>query len=118
MSPANAAVGREIRAARSRHDLTQRELADATGLATETVNRLEKNRRDITVSYLDVICRILGMTPSELVADAERHSPGAFRRSEARIVGGGSVEPSAEPTASDPRSPRPSDDDHDLRRGP
>ena len=71
-----AAVAEALRAERASAGLSIRELADRAGMVAVTLQRVLKAERDITVAQLAALAPALGMTPSTLLAEAERRSAG------------------------------------------
>jgi len=69
-----AAVAETLRAERAAAGLTIPELADRAGMVAVTLQRVLKAERDITVAQLAALAPVLGMTPSKLLAKAERRS--------------------------------------------
>jgi transcriptional regulator with XRE-family HTH domain len=67
-----AAVAETLRAERAAAGLTIPELADRAGMVAVTLQRVLKAERDITVAQLAALAPVLGMTPSKLLAEAER----------------------------------------------
>lgn len=60
------ALGRRIHDARKRAKLTQEELAESAGIATETLSRLEKGRVGVSLDALILISERLAITLSQL----------------------------------------------------
>ena len=67
-----AAVAEALRAERAAAGLSIRELADRAGMVAVTLQRVLKAERDINVAQLAALAPVLGMTPSTLLAEAER----------------------------------------------
>jgi transcriptional regulator with XRE-family HTH domain len=65
-------LGRELRSARLRADLTQEQLAASAGLDRAYVSLLENDHKSPTVDTLLRLCRALGTPASELLARVER----------------------------------------------
>lgn len=64
------AVADELRAAIARADLTQDEVAEATGLHRVTINRLLGGERSIKVEQLILFGEVLDFDPGELLDQA------------------------------------------------
>ncbi len=60
-----------IRAARLRRGLTQRELAEATGIDQASISRMENGKQAITLEHLRQIARALATPVEALVAETE-----------------------------------------------
>lgn len=77
----NSALAAEIRAERAAKDLTQRQLADASGINYETLKNVLKGSRDINVTQIVQLAGAFGISAQELVehamARAERMSAGS-----------------------------------------
>lgn len=65
-------LGRELRSARMRADLTQEQLAVSAGLDRAYVSLLENDHKSPTVDTLFRLCRALGTPASDLLARVER----------------------------------------------
>jgi putative transcriptional regulator len=61
-------VGKNLRlkSARAAKDLTQQQLADAVGVARQTINAIEKGDYNPTIRLCVAICRVLGQTLDDL----------------------------------------------------
>jgi transcriptional regulator with XRE-family HTH domain len=57
-----------IKAERLRAGLSQRQLADRTGLSVRYISRLETTRQNIRIDKIGLIARALGVPPSRLLA--------------------------------------------------
>jgi len=55
-----------IKAARAAKDMTQKELADAVGVARQTMNAIEKGDYNPSINLCITICRVLGKTLDQL----------------------------------------------------
>ncbi|WP_280439783.1 helix-turn-helix domain-containing protein [Nocardia cyriacigeorgica] len=64
------AVGTALRVLRARRQISQRELARRTGLAKNTIYRIEHAERSIDVRQLFKIAEALDVTPTELLTSA------------------------------------------------
>ncbi len=71
-SPAHAALGRAVRQLREQRQLTQDQLAEATGLQATYLSDIERGVRNPSWSVVVSIADGLGTTPAELVTLAER----------------------------------------------
>lgn len=61
------ACAAEVRANRARHNLTQVELAERTGLSRITIVRIEAGRRDLTVPQMQAITEAFGVSMAEFM---------------------------------------------------
>lgn len=64
---ARRALGVRIQAARVRADLTQEKLAEATGIARSTLQRIEAGTNDAKISHLLLIARAVGTPLRDLL---------------------------------------------------
>lgn len=55
-----------IKAARAAKDMTQKDLADAVGVARQTMNAIEKGDYNPSINLCISICKILGKTLDQL----------------------------------------------------
>lgn len=55
-----------IKAARAAKDMTQKDLADAVGVARQTMNAIEKGDYNPSINLCMAICRVLEKTLDEL----------------------------------------------------
>lgn len=55
-----------IKAARAAKDMTQKDLADAVGVARQTMNAIEKGDYNPSINLCIAICRVLGKTLDQL----------------------------------------------------
>jgi len=62
-------IGDRLRGLRIRRAMTQDELADAAGIAKNTVNRIERNHTEPRPPTLRKLADALGVDPAELVGD-------------------------------------------------
>ena len=60
-----------IKAARAAKDMTQKDLADAVGVARQTMNAIEKGDYNPSINLCIMICRVLGKTLDELFWEEE-----------------------------------------------
>ena len=67
----NALVGYYLEAQRKSMGWDQAKLSEKTGISQPVLSRLEKGKSSITADQLFVICRALGIHPSELLKKAE-----------------------------------------------
>ena len=56
----------KLKAARAERDMTQGELAAATGVSRQTINAIEKGEYNPTIRLCLSICKVLGKTLDEL----------------------------------------------------
>lgn len=69
-----AAVAAAIQAVRASLGLSVAELARRSGIVGITLHRVLHSQRAMTVAQLAALAPVLGMTPSELLAQSERRS--------------------------------------------
>ena len=62
-------VGDRLKNLRIRRALTQRELAERTGISTNALNRLELDKAEPHMSTLRKLARALDIDPTELVGE-------------------------------------------------
>lgn len=55
-----------IKAARAAKDMTQKDLANAVGVARQTMNAIEKGDYNPSINLCIAICRVLGKTLDQL----------------------------------------------------
>jgi putative transcriptional regulator len=55
-----------IKAARAAKDMTQKDLADAVGIARQTMNAIEKGDYNPSIKLCIAICKVLGKTLDQL----------------------------------------------------
>jgi transcriptional regulator with XRE-family HTH domain len=67
-------IGRNIKLARAQQGLTQGELAEALGVETVTMSRIETGAQQPSISRLQQIAGVLGTSLAALVADAGEDS--------------------------------------------
>jgi len=70
--PLVAALAQEIRLQRHARQITQDELAKATGLDRSYIISIEKGKRNISITKLAQIAAVLGLSASQLVSLAEQ----------------------------------------------
>lgn len=56
----------QIKAARAAKDMTQKDLADAVGVARQTMNAIEKGDYNPSINLCIAICKVLGKTLDQL----------------------------------------------------
>lgn len=61
------ALGENIRTSRARHDLSQDDVAEAMGVSQATVSALERGRRDVRLSTVSLIARVLRVSVADLL---------------------------------------------------
>lgn len=69
---------RNLRAERTRADLTQPELAERLGWTRDMVSKMERGRRVVGAHELPSLCRALGCTVADLLRDASPADRAAF----------------------------------------
>ena len=62
-----------IKAARAARDMTQKDLADAVGVARQTMNAIEKGDYNPSINLCIAICRVLGKTLDQLFWEDDGH---------------------------------------------
>ena len=72
---AGANLGQRIRSARERAGMKKAEFARAMGCAWQTVNRWETGAFAPTAESLEMICKVLSVTPEELLGIAAGQAP-------------------------------------------
>jgi transcriptional regulator with XRE-family HTH domain len=60
-------LGRNLRRARERRDLTQEQVAERSGVHATEVSRIEAGKRDPKVSTLERLAAAVEVAPSELL---------------------------------------------------
>ena len=60
-----------LKSARAALDMSQQQLADAVGVARQTINAIEKGDYNPTIRLCLAICRVLGKTLDELFWEPE-----------------------------------------------
>lgn len=71
-------IGDVLRQARREAELTQEQLAFATGLSRSYISFLERDEKNPTIKTLFKICEVLEVRPSEFVARVEDDLGGEF----------------------------------------
>ena len=69
-------ISRNIKAARIKTSLTQKELADRVGIKVQYISRLETNPQNITVDLLEKIAEGLGSSVHSLLGESRKISAG------------------------------------------
>lgn len=72
ISPDHRALGRAVRQLREAQHLSQEQLAGRCGLHRTYVGGIERGERNVSFTNLLRLARALSVTPSRLLADAER----------------------------------------------
>lgn len=72
MPTVTAIIGLNIRVARTRHRITQAELAERLNMAEGTISAIERGARVITVNELLPICRSLDVDLRQLLEGLDR----------------------------------------------
>lgn len=62
-----------IKAARAAKDMTQKDLADAVGVARQTMNAIEKGDYNPSINLCISICKILGKTLDQLFWEGDEN---------------------------------------------
>ena len=62
-----------IKAARAAKDMTQKDLADAVGVARQTMNAIEKGDYNPSINLCIAICKALDKTLDELFWEEDNH---------------------------------------------
>jgi len=62
-----ANLGRNLRSARERRDLTQEQVAERSGVHATEVSRIEAGKRDPKVSTLERLAAAVEVSPGELL---------------------------------------------------
>ncbi len=70
-SDLNAQISEQIRAARLRRGLSQRQIELALGMAESTFSRYESGQRMISAATLCRIAAVLGVAPSDFLPPVE-----------------------------------------------
>lgn len=63
----------KIKAARAAKDMTQKDLADAVGVARQTMNAIEKGDYNPSIHLCIAICKVLGKTLDELFWEEDEY---------------------------------------------
>lgn len=78
------ALGLAIRLMRERSGLSQEELANRTGLHRTYVGSVERGERNPGLKNIDVLATALGLSASQLLAEAEKLQGSRGRSSQSR----------------------------------
>lgn len=78
-------LGANVRASRTEQGLTQEQLADRTGMAAESVSRLEGGRLNISVAKLGGLAEALGIPVADLLKGSAA-SPTTLRPGERKVL--------------------------------
>lgn len=62
-----------LKSARAMKDLSQQDLAEATGVTRQTINAIENGDYNPTINLCIAICRVLGKTLDQLFWEDEEH---------------------------------------------
>lgn len=65
-------VGQELKKAREKARMTQESLSFAAGIDRSYISQLEHDKKSPTVALLFRLCKVLGVTTSELIARVEK----------------------------------------------
>ena len=60
-----------LKSARAALDMSQQQLADAVGVARQTINAIEKGDYNPTIKLCIAICKVLGRTLDDLFWESE-----------------------------------------------
>jgi transcriptional regulator with XRE-family HTH domain len=60
-------LGKNLRAARERLDLTQEEVAERSGVQAGEISRIERSKRDPQISTLEKLARAVELEPWQLL---------------------------------------------------
>lgn len=61
------AVSKNVKAARVKSGLSQRELAEKSGLSSAYISRMERNPQNMTIGTLGILAEVLDVSPTSLV---------------------------------------------------
>lgn len=61
------AVSRNVKAARVHSGLSQKEMAEKSGLSTAYISRMERNPQNMTIGTLGILAEVLGVSPMSLM---------------------------------------------------
>jgi transcriptional regulator with XRE-family HTH domain len=75
--PLLALVARRIKALRNARGLTQDAVAEALGIASKNVQRLEGGKQNLTLKTLSLVADVLDVEPHELLSDTSVATTGA-----------------------------------------
>lgn len=68
-SPLTAVLAANIREYRQNHNLSQEEFADVCGLHRTYIGSIERRERNVTLSTLEVLASVLGVSVAKLLTD-------------------------------------------------
>lgn len=87
-------IGQRLRQVREARDISQRLLADKLGITHQQVQKYEDGKNRLTVSRLDEICRVLGITPDYFFEPSSNygHGEGLADNPQATLAGARSPE--------------------------
>lgn len=74
------AFGRAVRFARMRRGMTQRDLAEASGVSRSTIGHIERGFVNPSLTIQDQIARALDLTPAQLLEAADQEREQAMER--------------------------------------
>lgn len=72
MDEYNTKIAAILRYLYSESGLSYNQISKLTGLSTSTVFRVINGEREITVSYLEKLCRVFGVLPGALISTLEK----------------------------------------------
>lgn len=64
-------MGLNLKIARIKKELTQKQLAEITGVSPATINKVEKGKIDIRIGTLKKIAKALDVSISELIEEEQ-----------------------------------------------
>ena len=102
MATADEQIRTRLRALRVQRDMSLAEVAEAAGMATSTLSRLETGKRRLAVDHLAPLARALGTSVDALLEPEPRFDPRV--RGRARKVGGMRVVPLSRESGGGPRA--------------
>ncbi len=70
-------IGNRLLAIRKKAGLTQAELAEKAGLADRTYADIERGTSTMRISTLMSLCRVLNVTPNDILIEEENNAPTA-----------------------------------------
>lgn len=80
------AIGKRIRARRSRLGLSQEQMAERANLSVQHVSHIETANTKLSLPVLVQIANTLGVTPNDLLCDSLEHAADAYRNEIDEIV--------------------------------
>jgi transcriptional regulator with XRE-family HTH domain len=75
-------IGRRLRAIRLERGLSQNELAEQLGITQPNISAVEIGRRGLTIQQLVKLCRVLHVSPDEILGEGKAHKERRTRRKE------------------------------------